>query len=130
MFEYLNLNPVGIEENDCVTRAIALCTGKSYFEIRDKLQLTADLLDCDELCVCCYHHLIDDVFKFPRVRTRGLTAGEFAEQHPVGLFLIRMDGHASAIYNGTIMDLFDCSSYEVTDAWYCGDGKGNRYLDN
>lgn len=117
MFDYYNRNPLGIEEEDCVTRAISFCSGMSYFTTRKKLQLVAELLDCDELCPCCYFHLLDYVFKYKRVKCKGMTVGEFAEQHPRGLYLIRMDGHISVILNGRIKDIWDCSKRMATDCW-------------
>lgn len=117
MFDYYNRNPLGIEEEDCVTRAISYCANWSYFKTRKKLQLTAELLECEELCPCCYFHLLDYVLKFDRVKCRGMTVGEFAKQHPKGTYLIRMTGHISVIKDGRIKDLFDCSSYVATDCW-------------
>lgn len=118
-FRYLNLNPVGIEEEDCVTRAIALASKKPYFTIRKKLQLTAELLECQELCVCCYEHLLDSVFNFKRIKTKGMTVEEFARLHPQGVFLIRIDGHLTCLVNGCIYDLWDCRDRIATHAWQC-----------
>lgn len=119
-YKYLNVNPVGIEEEDCVTRAIKLATGRSYFEIRKKLQLTAELLDCEELCVCCYNHLLDCVFKFPREEIKsGQTVAEFAKQHQRGVYLVRIDGHLTCIINGCIYDLWNCGNRKATHAWRC-----------
>lgn len=120
-FDYYNRNPLGLEEEDCVTRAISLCSGYSYYDIRHKLELTAELLDCQALCPCCYFHLLDFVFKFPRVEVSGISVGEFAEQNQRGIYLVRMDGHISTIWDGRIKDLFDCSREIITDAWYCGE---------
>ena len=39
-FKYYNNNPLSKEEQDCVTRAIALASGYSYAEIQDKLYYT------------------------------------------------------------------------------------------
>lgn len=118
-FKYLNLNPLGIEEEDCVTRAIALASGKPYFTIRKKLQLTAELLECEKLCVCCYEHLLDSVFNYERIKINGMTVGEFAELHPKGVFLIRIEGHLTCLVNGCIYDLWDCRDRKATHAWIC-----------
>ena len=118
-FRYLNLNPVGIEEEDCVTRAIALASGRNYFEIREKLELTANLLDCEKFCVCCYEHLLDNVFKYKRVKTKGMTIEQFAKMHPKGRYLIRIEGHLTCLWNGCIYDLWDCRDRVATHAWMC-----------
>ena len=120
-FKYTNRNPMGIREEDCVTRAIQFATGESYFKIRKQLGLVADLLECQELCVCCYNFLIEKVYNFPKEDIdRDITAGEFAKQHPKGIYLIRMEGHLSVVSYGIINDTWDCSDLEVTNAWFCG----------
>lgn len=117
MFRYLNINPLGLKEEDCVTRAIALASGYSYAEIQDKLYYISELLECERLCVCCYQHLLTDVFKYDKVYCRGMTVAEFAALHPEGVYLIRMNGHLSVLINGVIRDLWDCSDEYLTDVW-------------
>lgn len=116
-FVYYNRNPDGSKENDCVTRAISLATGLDYPSVRKKLYHTAELLDCEKLCVCCYKHLIEDVFKCMRVSCDNLSVGKFADIYPYGTYLVRVDGHISTIINNSIYDIFDCRDMIVTDAW-------------
>ena len=91
MFKYLNLNPLSIEEEDCVTRAIALASGYSYADIQDKLYYMARLFDCEELCVCCYKHLLDDIFDYPRVKAKGRTVGELCEVLAIEEYLVLLE---------------------------------------
>ncbi len=116
-YTYYNRNPDGDRENDCVTRAISLATGISYPEIRKKLFHVSKLYNCPKLTLCCYRHLLDDVFKLQRVNCEGFTVGEFATRYPCGVYLVRMDGHISTIISGDIIDIFDCSDMLLTDAW-------------
>lgn len=118
MFHYLNLNPLDLNEEDCVTRAISLASGYSYAEIQDKLYYVSQLLECEKLCVCCYEHLLTDVFKYYKILCRGLSVAEFARMHPKGVYLIRMQGHLSVLVNGKVWDTWDCSNEILTDAWY------------
>ena len=117
MFSYLNLNPLDIEEADCVTRAIALASGYSYAEVQDKLYYISRLLECEKLCVCCYKHLLSDVFKYDKVYCKDMTVTEFAQLHPYGIYLIRMEGHLSVLVNGEVKDIWDCSNQVLTDVW-------------
>lgn len=117
MFRYLNINPLSLTESDCVTRAIALATGYSYAEIQDKLYYISQLLECEKLCVCCYQHLLSDVFKYDKVYCHNMTVSEFAQRHPEGVYLIRMEGHLSTLVNGVVYDLWDCSYETLTDVW-------------
>lgn len=120
-FIYYNNNPFGFEEDDCVTRAITLCSGLSYFDISNKLKLTGELLDCEKLCVCCYDFLIEKVLKFPKVEIdMGMTVDDFAKQHPKGIYLLRMEQHITSLIDGTIYDLWDCSDRKISHAWFCG----------
>ena len=116
---YYNVNPRGERTEDCVTRSISLASGRPYHEIQYKLQLVADLLDCEKLCVTCYKHLIEDVFCFRRVNCDDMTVGEFADLNPEGVYLIRMNGHISTVIDGCIIDIWDCRWEEPTDAWEC-----------
>lgn len=120
-FVYYNNNPYGIKEEDCVTRSITLASGLDYFDVANKLQLTAELLGCEKLCVCCYDFLIEKVLLFPKVAIdRGMTVRDFAEQHPRGIYLLRMDGHITTLIDGILYDLWDSSKKEITHAWFCG----------
>lgn len=117
MFKYLNVNPLSIEEEDCVTRAISLASGYSYADIQDKLYYMARLFNCEELCVCCYKHLLDDIFEYPRVKPKGRTVGELCEDYPDSILLVRIDGHLTCIVHGVIRDLWDCSDKIADIIW-------------
>lgn len=116
-FVYLNVNPDGERESDCVTRAISLSTGIGYSTIRKKLHHTAKLLDCEKLCHTCYSFLIEQVFKCRPVNCDGMTVENFADLHPLGTYLVRMNGHISTIIDGAVYDIWDCRDYFLTNAW-------------
>ena len=116
-FVYHNVNPDGQKASDCVTRAISLGSGLDYPVVRRKLYHSAKLFDCDKLNVDCYCHLLQDVLKFPRVNCDGFTVEEFADTYPYGVYLVRMDGHISTIWNGEVVDIWDCRDCEITHSW-------------
>lgn len=116
-YQYLNVNPLSITEQDCVTRAISLATGYSYAEIQDKLYYIAELLECERLCVCCYRHLLEKVFNLEKVDCYGMTVEEFGDKHCDGIYLIRMNGHLSCLIRGTVYDIWDCRDEILTDCW-------------
>lgn len=89
----------------------------TYQEVQKKLSLIAELFNCEKLCVCCYRHLLDDVFKYHRVNCDGLLVGEFADRNPFGVYLLRQNGHLTCLVSGTIYDLWDCRNEFITDAW-------------
>ena len=117
-YKFYNRNPDGDKENDCVTRAISLATNLPYPEVRKMLFHTAKLLNCEKLCVMCYKFLIEDVLKGKRVNCDGMFPADFAEQHPYGTYLLRMNGHIACCKNGTIYDIFDSRYMDfLTDVW-------------
>ena len=119
MFYYINVNPDFVDIGDCVIRAITLASGLDYEKVEEKLYYTAQLLECPERCVCCYSFLLDNVFGYISVECYGESVAEFAEEHNKGIYLVRMDGHITAIIDGNILDTWDCSNEVATHAWFC-----------
>lgn len=119
MYKYLNLNPLKRSEEDCVIRAIALATDRSYAEIYDKLYYVSRLLDLPYNCVCSYSFLLGEVFGFSRVYVpESITIGDFAQANTDGVYLVRAKGHLTCIIDGVIYDIFNCSDMYITDCWY------------
>lgn len=117
-FVYYNANPTGDEILDCVNRAIALATNQDYYEVARKMDLTAELWECERTCLSCYTHLLDDVWRLRRVYADDMYVGDFADTHPNGIYIVRMSGHLSCIIDSTIYDIFDCRYTDrITDAW-------------
>lgn len=116
-FIYYNQNPDGEKESDCVTRAISLATGLDYVNVRRKLYHTAKLNNCSKLCICCYRLLLENVLWLKPVYCENMTINEFADMHPSGTYLLRVDGHLTCLIDGAIYDIWDCRREELTDAW-------------
>lgn len=117
-FVYYNRNPNGDTIGDCVCRAISLAMNLPYEIVDEKLELTANLLDCDSpICVCCYDFLLSDVFKLRKVQGEDLTVGEFADLHPYGIFLVRVPEHLTCIIDNTVFDIWDCRNELCDIVW-------------
>ena len=116
-FVYLNVNPDGLTESDCVVRAITLASGLPYEEVEDKLWLTAELLNCDMLCRFCYKNFIENILKYPEVETDDMTVDEFADAHPYGTYLVRVPNHLTVVVDNVIYDIWDCRDEISTIAW-------------
>ena len=118
-WKFLNLQPLGKLEEDCVTRAISLATGQDYKTIQEQLLLISELFECEKLCVCCYKHLLDYVYNFERIEAvQGMTIEEFLEQFDTGIFIIRVDGHLTCAIDGNIIDTWDCTNKIVDIVWF------------
>ena len=118
-WKFLNLQPLGKLEEDCVTRAISLATGQDYKTIQEQLLLISELFECEKLCVCCYKHLLDYVYNFERIEAvQGMTIEEFLEHFDTGIFIIRVDGHLTCAIDGNIIDTWDCTNKIVDIVWF------------
>lgn len=119
-FVYTNLNPFGVETDDCVSRAISLVSGCDYFDIQEKLYLVSRLFECDRLDVCCYQNLLENVFGYEPVYCQGMTVQEFADEHPFGVYLIRVPNHLTVVADNKLRDIWDCSQEMCSKAWFVG----------
>lgn len=117
-FKFVNVNPLGELEEDCVCRAISNSIGEDYYTVQERLYLVAKLFDCDMLCVSCYKFLLDDVYKLDRLdEFAGMTINDVAKHLRKGTFLIRVDGHLTVLRDGFIEDLWDCGEEIVRVIW-------------
>ena len=55
--------------------------------------------------------------KFKRIPYVETYIGEFAENHPVGKYLITTNGHITACINGYIIDTWDCTDKKIEYIW-------------
>ena len=117
-YKFLNVNPLGIMEEDCVCRAISLALKENYYIIQEKLNLVGSLFDCVAICVCCYKFLLDEVYKLERIEEFSeMTIDEFAYSNPIGTYIIRIDGHLTCMIDGVINDIWDCRDKEIRLVW-------------
>ena len=117
-YKFLNINPLNLREKDCVCRAISLALNKDYYEIEKKLELVAELFDCEMLCKCCYSFLLDDVFDLERIEeVRGMTVEEFSYKFPKGVYIIRVEGHCTCVIDSVCYDTWDATQEIVDLVW-------------
>lgn len=116
-FRFYNANPLNKIESDCVCRAISTATGMSYWNIEEKLCLIGKLFECDELCVCCYSHLLEKVFGFTQRYADGKTVKEIAKEFSNSKVIIRIKGHLTCAIYGKIFDIWDCTNEQADIFW-------------
>ena len=116
-YKFYNANPLGELEQDCVCRAISTATNIDYRKIEHKLQLIGELFECDALCVCCYHFLLENVFGLRPKFANGKTVGEVAKEHPHNTLIIRIEGHLTMSECGTVFDIWNCTSQKADLFW-------------
>ena len=117
-YKFLNVNPLGKFEEDCVCRAISGALDINYYEVQNKLELVGALFNCEKLCVCCYKFLLDNVFNLCRIEEfQGMPVKEFIRHCDKGTYIIRVDGHLTHCKDGICYDIFDCTNDIVDLVW-------------
>lgn len=117
-YKYYNHNPEDSRVSDCVTRAIGGATGLSYKTVSRLLARTAQSLECDKLCVCCYKHLLTHTLGFKAYRCGGnITVKDVAKEFDNEILIIRIQGHLTCAKYGVVFDTWDCSDREVDCFW-------------
>lgn len=119
IFKYYNRNPDNKKVGDCVCKAISTATGLNYDAVDNLLEITSENYDCDKLCLCCYHHLLEDTLCYERVTCkRNETVEDIARRYPRDTILVRMYGHLTCIVKGVVLDIWDCSQEYVDCFWF------------
>ncbi len=116
-YRFYNANPLGELEQDCVCRAISTATKIDYRKIEHKLRLIGELFECEALCVCCYHHLLEAVFGLKPKFANGKSVGQIAKEHPNDILIIRIEGHLTMSKCGTVYDIWDCTQEPADIFW-------------
>lgn len=114
-YKFYNANARGKFVNDCTIRAISLAEGKTWDETYDEL---SDIAQHNGI-------ILDDVnfidplldSRYERMCFKEKYVGDFAEEHPVGTYLITMKGHITCCMDGVIYDTFDCRDRVMWCAW-------------
>ena len=119
LYKYYNRNPNNDKIGDCVCRAISTATGLNYKAVSNLLSLTADAYDCEKLCLCCYHNLLEKILCYKRVTCyQDETVEDIARKYPRDTILVRIDAHLTSIIKGNILDIWDCSNEFVDCFWF------------
>ena len=116
-YKFYNANPLGDIEQDCVCRAISKATEIDYYNIEKKLNAIGELFECEELCVCCYHHLLEKVFGLKQKFANGKTVREISKEFHDSRVIIRIKGHLTCSLYGVVYDIWDCTE-EIADVFW------------
>lgn len=116
-YKFYNANPLKNIEQDCVCRAISKATKIPYKNIEYKLHLIGELFECEKLCVCCYHHLLEKVFGFKQKFANNKSVGKLAKDYKNNILIIRIDGHLTMAEYGIVYDIWDCTNEKADVFW-------------
>lgn len=118
IYKYYNRNPDNDTVSDCVCRAISTATDLQYDAVNELLRICSKLYNCDMLCVCCYHHLLEDILKYQAHYATNTTVEDLAKRYSRDTILVRIEGHLTTIVKGNILDIWDCSNEYVDCYWF------------
>ena len=110
------------QNGDCQVRALITASGMGYAEAWDVLyRLQGKYRTCGfDLCYYLERGELGagKTMSFPAERGKSrMTAGEFAEKHPKGSYVLRQAHHVVAVEDGIVYDTFDCTDRCVFRAW-------------
>lgn len=117
-FQYYNANPLGRHVNDCTVRAFSLATNLSWDEAFSKLSYYAQrqCIMPDEV------EYIDGFLQENYCQKCGCGGfnyllKDFLQDHPVGTYLVTMNGHITCCIDGVVYDTFDPSDRPIWDVY-------------
>ena len=118
MFKYYNANPRGRRVNDCTVRAISLATGRSWDETFEELSKFAQAQAIMPDDVIYIDEYLDRKFKkVCGCKNKKISVEEFVQKHPIGTYLITMNGHITCSIDGCIYDTFYPKDRFIWDAY-------------
>lgn len=114
LYVYENLNPQGKNVGDCAIRAVAKATGQTWIQAYMALYVhglqRADLANSDAVWTSYLRSKGFTRGVIPDTCPDCYTVADFAEDHPVGTFVLGTGSHAVAVIDGTIYDAWDSSN--------------------
>lgn len=121
MWVRCNPNPLGKQTSDCVIRAIAIATNRSWRTVyRDLCELggiECEMPNSNYLWGMYLKDLGFDQFLLPESCPRCITIRAFCEKYPEGTYVIGTGTHAVAVIDGDYYDSWDSGDEGPTYFW-------------
>ena len=111
MYIHYNLNPFGKEEDDCVVRALGLVLDKSWNTMYMDLMIQGFMMksrfDKNYVWGAYLKNKGFDREVIPNTCPDCYSVADFANDHPVGKYVLATDGHVVAVIDGNYYDTSD-----------------------
>ena len=121
MWAKTNPNPKRKHVQDCVIRAIAIATDKSWYEVYDELCATgreeANMPSVNEVWGKYLYDLGFEPFLLPYSCPACITVEHFCRLYPRGTYIIGTGNHAVAVINGDYFDSWDSGAETCSYYW-------------
>lgn len=116
-----NPNPGHNYVDDCVVRAIAMATGKSWLEVYDDLYLTGrsvyNMPSANAVWGLYLYRLGFEPFLLPEACPACITVNEFAKRFSRGTYIIGTGSHAVAVIDGDYYDTWNSGNEVPSYFW-------------
>lgn len=121
MWVKCNPNPLGKTTGDCVVRAIAIATDRSWRETYRRLcglgDIHADLPNNNMIWGLDLKNMGAKQFLLPETCPECITVRAFCERYPEGVYVIGTGDHAICVIDGDYYDIFDSGQCVPTYFW-------------
>lgn len=121
MYVYTNPNPDGIHVEDCVVRAIAIATDRSWDNIFFHLCLQAYLMKNMPSVNKVWGNYLSTIgfsrYMLPDTCPDCYTVREFCLDHPRGTYILATGSHVVAVIDGDYYDAWDSGDEQPTSVW-------------
>lgn len=121
-YSYFNPNPVGKKVGDCAIRAVskALCVDwqTAYAMVTSNGFIMGDMPSSDAVWGATLRQNGFRKAIIPDTCPDCYTAGDFAEDHPYGVYVLGFGGHVATVVDGQLYDTWDSSNEIPVYFWY------------
>lgn len=121
MWVRCNPNPLGKATSDCVVRAIAIATNKSWRRVYGDLcelgGIECEMPNSNYLWGQYLNEQGFEQFLLPESCPKCVTVRAFCERFPEGTYVIGTGSHAVAVIDGDYFDSWDSGSETPTYFW-------------
>lgn len=125
MYKYYNPHPSQRKTGDCVIRALSKVMNKDWQDVYVDLCIEGYLAcDLPSANFIWGKYLIRNGFKrdiIPFDCPECYTVEDFAQEHPLGIYVVGTGTHAVAVEDGIIYDAWDSSEEQPIYFYYKGD---------
>jgi len=119
---YFNNNPTGRTVGDCVVRAISVALDVSWddahYMLSELSRAMGDMPSSDSVWGALLRKYGFERSAIPNICPNCYTAGDFASDHPHGIYVLGFGGHCTSIIDGCIFDAWDSRSEVPQFFWY------------
>lgn len=121
MFIQFNPNPNGIYADDCLVRAIALVTGRSWDQIYVELGLQGFIMKNMPSVNKVWGNYLRSIgfveYPFFNICPDCYTVRDFCYDHPFGTFILATGSHVIAVIDGDYYDAWDSGDEMPLSVW-------------